>query len=128
MLSLGCSGFLAPLFSRCGGRKWLATAVAGLVSSIPVVVALAALLLSQPGSVMTGSALAGRTVDCLQGFCVGFNLLVALRLLLPAVKQSGASAARTATARWALGGAVGGTMLQFGTAALCLGTPYCLVV
>jgi hypothetical protein len=93
-----------------------------------VLVALAALLLQRVVLVTTGlpgMALAGMSVDCLQGVSVGFNLLVALRLLLPAISQSGKNAACMAAAHWALGGALAGVVGRAGMVALCLGTPYC---
>lgn len=118
MLTLGCLGFLLLLLSgRCG----LITAAAALMSSMPVLVAIAALL-SQPEWIGQGSARAA--ADSLQGLTAGFNMLVLLLLLLPAVRQWGPKAA--AAGAW--GGALVGLVLCGGVAALCFGTPYCLHV
>jgi hypothetical protein len=122
VLSLDCSGFLAYLLRA---RTRLATTVAGIVSSLPVLVALAALML-QPVTGLTGSPLAGK-MHCLQGMSVGFNLFVALRLL-PATSQTGRGIARMAAAQWALSGALAGVVGCAGMVVLCLGTPYCLTM
>lgn len=116
VLSLGCLGFLLLLLSS---RKRLITATAGLISSMPVLVAIAALL-SQPEWVGQGSARIA--ADSLQGLAAGFNMLVLLLLLLPSVRQWGPKAA--AVGCWS--GAAAGVVLCAGVAALCFGTPYCL--
>lgn len=118
VLTLGCSGFLLLLLS---GRHGLITAAAGLTSSMPVLVAIAALL-SQPEWIGQGSARVA--ADSLQGLTAGFNMLVLLLLLLPAVRQWGPKA--TAAGAW--GGAAVGLILCGGVAALCFATPYCLHV
>jgi hypothetical protein len=86
-----------------------------------VLVAIAALL-SQPEWIGQGSARVA--ADSLQGLTAGFNMLVLLLLLLPAVRQWGPKAA--AAGAW--GGAAVGLVLCGGVAALCFGTPYCLHV
>lgn len=118
VLSLGSLGFLLLLL---GTRKRLVTAAAGLTCSMPVLVAIAALL-SQPAWVGQGSARVA--ADGLQGLAAGFNLLVLLLLLLPSVRQWGPKA--VAVGVWS--GAAAGLVLCSGVAALCFGTPYCLHV
>lgn len=119
LLSLGCLGFLLLLLSST--RKHAVTAAAACVSSMPVVVAIAALL-SQPAWISQGSARVA--ADGLQGLAAGFNLLVLLLLLLPTVRQWGPKAASVG----AWGGAVGGCAVLALVAGLCFGTPYCLRV
>jgi hypothetical protein len=116
VLSLGCLGFLLLLLSS---HKRLITATAGLISSMPVLVAIAALL-SQPEWVGQGSARVA--ADSLEGLAAGFNMLVLMLLLLPSVRQWGPKAA--AVGSWS--GAAAGVVLCAGVAALCFGTPYCL--
>jgi hypothetical protein len=119
VMSLGALGFLLLLLSSHKQRT--VTAAAALVSSVPVFVAVAALL-SQPAWVSQGSARVA--ADSLQGLAAGYNLLVLLVLLLPAVKRWGPKA--VAAGAW--GGAATGLVVCAGVAGLCLGTPYCLHV
>lgn len=118
VLSLGCLGFLMLLL---GSRKRLVVAASGLTCSLPLLVAIAALL-SQPAWVGQGSARVA--ADGLQGLAAGFNLLVLLLLLLPTVRQWGPKAA--AVGLWS--GAGAGVVLCAGVSVLCLSTPYCMHV
>ncbi|WIA17288.1 hypothetical protein OEZ85_014156 [Tetradesmus obliquus] len=113
-----CVGLLQPLL---GHRMRLIGAAASLICSMPVLVAVLALLF-QPAWVQEGSAFAA--ADSVQGLTIGFNLFVLLVLVLPMGKRWGPK-------KCSVGVACGvgcGVLLSGLLGLLCMASPYCLHV
>jgi hypothetical protein len=111
-------GLLQPLL---GHRIKLIGAAASLVSSMPLFVAVLALLF-QPGWVQQGSAFAA--ADSVQGLSVGYNLFVLLALVLPIGKRWGPTKCSAGVAC----GVVCGVLTSGVLGLLCAASPYCLHV
>lgn len=116
--TMSCIGFLLLLL---GQRRMIVATCAGLISVLPILAAVAALL-SQPEWVQQGSARVA--ADSLQGLAAGYSTYVLLLLLLPMVRQWGSRAAGLSL--W--GGAAAGCLVCLALKALCASTPYCLHV
>lgn len=117
LFGAACLGLLLPLLGQ--QARPLLAAAAGGVGSVPLLVALAVLLM-QPGWVQQG--LAYGAADSLQGLAVGFNAFVLLLLVLPMARRWAAQQAHASFAA----GAAASLLACAGLGLLCLSTPYCL--
>lgn len=118
MFGGACVSLLLPLL---GHRSRLVGAAAALVSSMPLLVAVLALLF-KPAWVQQGAAFAA--ADNMQGLLAGFNLFVLLLLVLPMGNRWGPR-------KCSLGVACGlgwGVAVSGVLALLCALSPYCLHV